>query len=188
MILDAIKNRWSPLSFSEKAVEDGKLREILEAASYAASSMNEQPWLFITATKNDPAAFNDFTSFLEESNRVWAKGAWALTVTLARTIFVYKDRPNRHAFHDTGLAVANMVTQAVSLGISAHQMGGFSTEKVKAYFNLPEGTEPVSVIAFGYAGTGEELSEDLRKRHNTRKPKKNLSEYSFRNKLGNPVF
>ena len=188
MILEVIRNRWSPLSFSGKPVEEEKLREMFEAASCAPSSMNEQPWIFIIATKNDREKFDDFASFLVETNRLWANEAWALIVTLARTKFVYKDRPNAYAFHDTGLAVANLVTQAMSLDIYAHQMGGFFPERIREYFSLPEGVDPVSVIAIGYLGDGKGLNEDLRKRHNSRKPKKSISEFAFRNSFGNPAF
>lgn len=188
MVLEVIKKRWSPVSFSEKPVEEEKLREMFEAASCAPSSMNEQPWIFIIATKNDPDKFGDFSAFLEESNRVWARGAWALIVTLARTRHVYRDRPNKYAFHDTGMAVANMLAQATSLDIYAHQMGGFFPEKVKDYFSLPEGIEPVTVIAVGYPGDGSGLSDDLKKRNNTRKPRKIISEFAFRNSFGNPAF
>jgi nitroreductase len=188
MVLDAIKNRWSAFSFSEKPVEEEKLREMFEAASLAPSSMNEQPWIFIIASKNDPSRFNDFTGFLEESNSVWAKNAWALIVSLARTKFVYKDRPNKYAFHDTGLAVSNMLTQAMSLNICSHVMGGFYSERVKEYFRLPDGIEPVSVIAVGYPGDGSGLNEVLKKRNATRKPRKKISEFVFRSSFNNPAF
>jgi nitroreductase len=188
MVLDVIKNRWSPLSFSEKPVEEEKLREMFEAASCAPSSMNEQPWLFVIATKRDSETFDDFASFLVESNRQWAKEAWALIVTLARTRFEYKDRPNAYAFHDTGMAVANMVTQAMSLDIYAHQMGGFLPDKIKEYFSLPAGTEPVTVIAVGYLGDGSRLSDENKKRHNSRRNRKSLSDITFQNSFGNPAF
>jgi nitroreductase len=188
MVLEVIRNRWSPLSFSEKPVEEEKLREMFEAASRAPSSMNEQPWMFIIATRRDREKFDDFASFLVESNREWAREAWALIITLARTKFVYKDRPNIYAFHDTGMAVANMVTQAVSLDIFAHQMGGFLHDKIRDYFSLPDGIEPVTVIAIGYLGDGNSLSEENKKRHNSRKARKNISEFVFRNSMGNPAF
>jgi nitroreductase len=188
MVLDVIKNRWSPLSFSEKPVEEEKIRDMFEAASCSPSSMNEQPWIFIIASKNDRETFDDFASFLVDSNKAWAKDAWALIVTLARTKFAYKNRPNTYAFHDTGLAVSNMVTQAMSLDIYAHQMGGFLPDKIREYFSLPPGLEPVSVIAIGYLGDGRGLSDENKKRHNSRRNRKSLSEFTFRNRFGNPAF
>jgi nitroreductase len=188
MIIDPIRNRWSPYSFSDRPVEEEKFRELFEAASLAPSSMNEQPWMFIHATKRDGDKFDDFASFLEESNRIWASSAWALIVTLARTRYARRDRLNKYAFHDTGLAVGNLLAQATYLGISVHQMGGFFPEKVKEYFSLPAEVEPVTIMAIGYSGDGNDLNEDLKRRHNSRKPRKNISEFVFRNKLGNPAF
>jgi nitroreductase len=188
MVLDIIKNRWSPISFSTEHVEEYKLQAILEAARYAPSSMNEQPWMFILTTKESPDRFNDVVDLLSEFNQEWAKNAYALVISLARTNFVYKNRPNRHAFHDTGMAVANMLVQAQSMDVYVHQMGGFSIEKVKQYFNLPEGVEPVTVMALGYLGDGSELSEDLKQRQNRRSQRKNISEYAFRNGLSEPAF
>jgi nitroreductase len=188
MVLDIIKNRWSPISFSTEPVEEYKLRSILEAARYAPSSMNEQPWIFILTTKESPDIFNDVVNLLTEFNQQWAKNAYALVVSLARTNFVYKNRPNRHAFHDTGMAVANMLVQAQSMGVYVHQMAGFSIEKTKQYFNLPEGVEPLAVMALGYLGDGSELREDLKQRQSKRSQRKNLSEYTFRNRLGEPAF
>jgi nitroreductase len=188
LILDTIKKRWSPFSFSSKAVEEYKLNAILEAARYAPSSSNEQPWMFIMATKETPQKFDDFISFLEESNKIWAKSAFALIVSLARTRYTYKDRPNRFALHDTGMAVGNILLQATSMDIYIHQMGGYSVEKVRKYFNLAEGIDPVAILAVGYLGDGKELTGELLKRHNTRRPRKEISEYSFRNNLYNPAF
>lgn len=188
LVLDIIKKRWSPFSFSSKPVEENKLNAIFEAARYAPSSSNEQPWMFILVTRETPEQFDDFISFLEESNKIWAKSVYALIVSLARTRYAYKDRPNRFAFHDTGMAVGNMLLQATSMDIYIHQMGGYSVEKVKKYFNLDERIEPVAVMALGYLGDGKELTDELLKRHSTRRPRKVISEYSFRNRLTNPAF
>lgn len=188
MVLDIIKNRWSPVSFSTEPVEEYKLRSIIEAAGYAPSSMNEQPWVFIMTTKQYPDKFNDIIGLLDESNQIWARHAYALIISLARMNFAYKNRINKYAFHDTGLAVGNMLVQAQSMDILVHQMGGYSAEKVKKYFSLPEGIEPVTVMAVGYKGDGRELPEELKKRDNTRKPKRNISEFAFRNGLTESAF
>jgi nitroreductase len=188
MALDIIKNRWSPVSFSHEPVEDYKLKEILGAAGYAPSSMNEQPWIFIITTKEYPDKFNDFIGFLDESNQVWAKNAYALIISLARMNFKFKNRINKYAFYDTGQAVNNMVIQAQSMNVFVHQMGGYSTEKVKQYFNLPDGIEPVTVMALGYRGDGSNLPEELKKRDANRKSKKNISDFVFRNGLDEPAY
>ena len=187
-VTELIKNRWSPFSFSSKPVEEFKLKAILEAARYAPSSVNEQPWMFIISTRETPEKFKDFVGFLNESNQVWAKNAYALIISLARMKHKYKNHPNRYAFHDTGMAVGNMLVQATSMDIYVHQMGGYSTEQVKQYFNLGEEIEPVAMMALGYLGDGKELSGDLLARHNSRRPRKNISEYAFRNGLTDPAF
>jgi len=188
MVLDIIKKRWSPVSFSPRPIEDYKLKAILEAARYAPSSMNEQPWLFILITRDDPDIFNNVIDILDDGNKVWAKNAYALIVGLARMKHIYKERPNKYAFYDTGMAVSNMLHQATTMDLYVHQMGGFSAEKTKKYFGLGEGIEPVSVMAMGYLGDGTGLPEELIQRDSKRRPRKSVSEYAFRNNLNNPAF
>jgi nitroreductase len=165
MVLDIIKNRWSPVS-----------------------SMNEQPWMFILTTRDEPEYFNKVADLLFDGNQPWARNAYALIISLARMNHSYKERPNRYAFHDTGMAVSNMLLQALSMDVYVHQMGGFSVDKAKLLFNLDADIEPVAVMAVGYMGDGAGLSEDLILRDKKRKPRKSLSEYAFRNKIGNPAF
>jgi len=188
MVLEIIKNRWSPVSFSREPVEEFKLKSILEAAGYAPSSMNEQPWMFIMTTKQYPEKFIDFVGFLDDSNQIWARNAYALIISLARMNFTYKNRLNKYAFHDTGLAVGNMLMQAQSMNVYVHQMGGFSPEKVKLYFSLAEDIEPVAIMALGYLGDGNELPDELKERDKTRKKKRNISEFAFRNGLNEPAY
>jgi nitroreductase len=188
MVLDIIKNRWSPVSFSSKPVEEFKLLAIMEAAAYAPSSMNEQPWMFIITTRENPEYFNKVADILFDGNKIWAKDAYALIISLARMRHVYKERPNRYAFHDTGMAVSNMLLQAISMDIYIHQMGGFSIESARQHFKLDDGIEPVAVMAVGYLGDGTGLSDELFLRDKKRRPRKNVSEYAFRNTLYNPAF
>jgi nitroreductase len=188
LILDLIRNRWSPYAFSDRPVEDFKLKAILEAARYAPSCNNEQPWMFVFTTRDEPQIFSEFLGFLNESNRLWAKNVYALIISLARTNFRYTGRPNRHAFHDTGMAVGNMLIQATSMGVYIHQMAGFSVEKVRQYFKPEEGVEPVAAIALGYLGDGTDLIYELRKRDEKRRPRKETGEFIFKNSLFNPAF
>jgi nitroreductase len=188
MVLDLIKDRWSPVAFSPRAVEEYKLKSIMEAAGSAPSSMNEQPWLFILITREEPEIFNNVIDILADGNRIWAKNAYAFIISLARTKHTYKDKPNKYAFHDTGMAVSNMLMQALSMDIYFHQMGGFSSERAREYFRLDEGVEPVAVMALGYIGDGNGLPEEVLKRDSMRRPRKSISEYAFRNRLNNPAF
>jgi nitroreductase len=188
MVLDLIKNRWSPYSFSSKPIEGDKLKAIFEAAGHAPSSMNEQPWLFILTTRDEPENFDNVIDLLDDGNKVWAKNAYALIISLARMKHIFGERPNKYAFHDTGMAVSNMLFQAASMNIYVHQMGGFSAERAKNYLKLDDSIEPVAIMALGYQGDGTGLSEELYNRDKNRRPRKNVSEYAYRNRLNNPAF
>jgi nitroreductase len=181
LILEIIQERWSPYAFSSDPVEDFKLKAMFEAAGYAPSCNNEQPWMFVYTTQQDPGTFEVYQGFLTESNRVWAKNAYALVISLARTKFLHNGKPNRYAFHDTGMAVSNLLLQALALDIYVHQMGGYSVEKVKAYFKLADDIDPVAMMAVGYLGNGESLSPELLRRDEKRRSRKSVNEFVFRN-------
>jgi nitroreductase len=123
-----------------------------------------------------------------EGNRIWAKNAYAIIISMARTKFAYNGSPNRYAFHDTGMAVANMLTQAYAMDVYVHQMGGFCVDLVKKYFKLNEDVEPVAMMTVGYLGDGELISPELAKRDENRRPRKQIIEFAFRNSLTNPAF
>ena len=188
LILEIIQERWSPYAFSPAPLEDFKLKAMFEAAGYAPSCNNEQPWMFVYATQQERPIFEVYLGFLAESNRVWAKNAYALVISLARNRFSYNGKPNRYAFHDTGMAVSNLLLQALALDVYVHQMGGFSIEKVKTHFNLTDDIEPVAMMAVGYLGDGESLSPELLKRDETRRQRKSINEFVFRNSLNYPAF
>jgi nitroreductase len=188
LILEIIKERWSPCSFSQAPVEEFKLKAMFEAAGYAPSSNNEQPWIFVYTTRQEGKIFSDYIGFLNESNRVWASEAYALVISMARTTYLRSGKINRYAFHDTGMAVANMLLQALAMDVYVHQMGGFSIELVNEYFSLHENIEPVSVMAVGYMGDGYSLPAELLKRDEIRRPRKSVNEYSFKNSLSLPAF
>jgi nitroreductase len=178
-IHDLIGRRWSARAFSDKPVETDDLVSLFEAARWAASASNEQPWAFLVATQRDTKHFEDMLSVLVDANRGWAKNAPVLILTLAHTQFEKDGRANRHAFHDVGQAVANLSLQATALGLTMHQMGGFSVEAARERFAVPQGWEPVSVIALGYAGDPESLSDALRQRETARRQRKPLDAFVF---------
>jgi nitroreductase len=188
LILEIIQERWSPVAFSSSKVEEYKLKAMFEAAGYAPSCNNEQPWLFVYSTHDEKEIFNDFLGFLAEGNKPWAKNAYALAISMARTKFSYNDKPNRFAFYDTGMAVTNLLLQAQTLDIFVHQMGGYSIEKVKEYFSLGDGIEPIAMMAIGYLGDGSDLSPELLKRDEKRRPRKSVSEFVFKNSLSQPAY
>ena len=188
LILEIIQERWSPYAFSSAPVEEFKLKAMFEAASFAPSSSNEQPWMFVLSTQDDKKVFNDFVGFLVEGNKVWAKYAYALAISMARTKFSKSGEPNRHSFHDTGMAVSNLLLQAISMDIYVHQMAGYSVDKVREYFKLGDDIEPVAMMAIGYLGDGSELTPELLKRDEKRRPRKSIAEFVFRNSLDNHAF
>jgi nitroreductase len=132
--------------------------------------------------------FNDFVGFLTDGNKVWARNAYALIISMARTNFTYNGKPNRFAFHDTGMAVTNLLLQAQALDLYVHQMGGYSVEKVKEYFKLGDDIEPVAMMAVGYLGDGSTLSPELLKRDEVRRPRKSINEFVYKNSLSSPAF
>src|SRR5713226_3512461 len=143
-IHDLLARRWSPRAFSSRLIEPEKLRSLVEAARWAPSSYNEQPWAFLVATQDNPEGFQRMLSVLVEGNRAWAKSAPVLMLSVARMSFERNGKPNRHAFHDVGLATANFITQATTMGLAAHAMAGFDVKKSREVFGIPEGWEPVA--------------------------------------------
>src|ERR1043165_8609214 len=114
---EIIRRRWSPRSFADRPVDRETLQSLFEAARWAASSFNEQPWSFIVATADKKEEYATLLSCLTEKNQQWARLAPVLMVSVAKLSFQKNDRPNRHAFHDVGMAVANMIVQATALGL-----------------------------------------------------------------------
>jgi nitroreductase len=188
LILEIIQERWSPYSFSSTPVEGFKLKAMFEAAGYAPSCNNEQPWVFVFSTQDDKEVFNDYIGFLTDGNKVWAKHAYAIVISMARTKFSYNGKPNRYAFHDTGMAVDNLLLQAQALDVYVHQMGGYSPEKVKEYFKLGDDIEPVAMMAVGYLGDGISLTPELLKRDDMRRSRKSVNEFVFKNFLSDMAF
>ena len=156
-IEEILRQRWSPRAFSDRNVEAKKLLSLFEAARWAPSSFNEQPWSFIVATHDSKAEFERLLNCLIPGNIAWAQNAGVLLLSIAKLHFTRDGKPNRHAFHDVGLAVGNLILQATALGLSVHQMAGFDVERARQTFGLPNGYEPVGGIALGYAAGVETL-------------------------------
>lgn len=174
-----LQQRWSPLAFCDQRVEPEKLRSLLEAARWAASSFNEQPWNFIVATKDNNDEFERLLSCLAESNQQWAQNAPVLMLSVAKLYFERNGTENRHAFHDVGAAVAELAIQATALNLFIHQMAGFDVLKARQVYNIPEGYEPVAAIALGYLGDPQNLSEQLQQRELAARTRKPLEEFVF---------
>jgi len=170
---ELIRNRWSPRAFSDKPVEPAVLGSLFEAARWAASSFNDQPWAYLVATKEDPESFRKMLGVLVEFNQDWAKNAPVLAISVARRNFAHNGTPNRNALYDTGAATALLSVEATARGLAVHQMAGFDAEKARQTFAIPEEWEPIAAIALGYRGTPDSLSPKLKERElapRTRKP------------------
>jgi nitroreductase len=180
-----ITKRWSPYSFDSRSVPDEDLRSLFEAARWAPSSYNEQPWNYIVAKKENPEEFQRLLSCLVDGNQVWAKAAPVLALGIAKLRFARNDQPNRAAIHDLGLAAGNLVVEATARGLWVHQMIGILPDKAREIYAIPEGYEPLTGIAIGYAGDPRALPEGLRERDLARRPRKPLKEFVFGQTWGN---
>jgi nitroreductase len=186
-IHEPIGRRWSPRAFSERPVQPEKLLSLFETARWASSSSNEQPWAFIVATNADPKNYEAMLGVLVDFNRGWARKAPVLILTLAHTQFDKDGCPNRHAFYDLGQAAANLSLQATAIGLATHPMAGFNVEAARQRFAVPEGWEPVSVIALGYPGDPGSLDDTLRQRELAQRQRKPLSSFVFSGTWGVPA-
>ena len=183
-IHELLRQRWSPRAFREQAVEPDKVTGLFEAAQWAASCFNEQPWYFIVATRDETSAFAQMLSCLREGNQEWAKRASVLILTLAHSTFTRTGQTNPHAWHDIGLAVGNLVVQATASGLSVHQMAGILPDRIREVYEVPNGYEPVTGLAVGYRGDPASLSEDLRKRELAKRTRKSLHDFVFSGQWG----
>lgn len=183
-IHDIVATRWSPRAFDSRPVEPEKLRSLFEAARWAASSYNAQPWYFIVATKDDPKNFQKILDSFVEFNQSWAKHAPVLALSVAGLKFEHNGEQNRHAFHDVGQAAATLAVEANSQGLQIHQMAGILPDKARELFAIPEGYEAVAGIAIGYPGKAESLPDQLRERENAPRARKPLNSFVFTGKWG----
>src|SRR5581483_6605899 len=158
-----LAERWSPRGFDQvHELADDRLTALLEAARWAPSAANSQPWRFGVARRGEEAHARLFAA-LARGNQAWAGAASALVLVAARTADG-DGRPQPWALYDTGQAVAALVTQAQADGLAVHQMGGFDTEAVRTAFGLDEALTPVVVLAVGLQAGPAGLPEHLASR------------------------
>jgi nitroreductase len=163
-VTDLIEQRRSRRAYSPQPIETDKIYSLFEAARWAPSSMNEQPWAYIYATQDQPEVWNKLLDTLNESNRVWAKHAPLLILSMARKTLIRNGAVNGAARYDVGAANAFLSMQATHLGLNVHQMGGYDRQKAIENLNIPETHEPMVIMAVGYLGDSENLSENLKNR------------------------
>ncbi|HET6202027.1 MAG TPA: nitroreductase family protein [Planctomycetota bacterium] len=183
-IHELLARRWSPRAFDARPVEPEKLRILLEAARWAPSSFNEQPWSYLLATREEAEGFARMLECLVEGNRLWAKEAPVLMLAVASLRFARNAKENRHAFHDVGLATENLAVQATAMGLFVHQMAGILPERAREVFAIPEGHEAATGIALGYPGDPASLPEKLRAAEAAPRTRKPLEAFVFSGRWG----
>jgi nitroreductase len=177
-VLPVILERWSPRAFADRDVTHADLKKIFEAARWAPSSFNEQPWRFIVGHRNSET-YKKIHGVLVPFNQAWAAGAPVLILGVAKTRFSHNDSPNNYAVHDLGAADGFITLQAASMGIATHQMAGFDQAKAREVFAIPEIYAIGSVMALGYQGDPITLSEHYQGQEQSPRSRKPLSEIVF---------
>jgi nitroreductase len=188
-VSDLIARRWSPRSFADRPIAADTLGSLLEAARWAPSSRNEQPWRFIVARRHaEPEAFRRLFGVLKEGNQRWAGNAGALLMAVARTTYARNDAPNGHARHDLGQAIAYLTLEAMRHDLYLRQMGGFYADKAIEALGIEPPFEPVTAIAVGYLGAPDALPDVLQERETgPRTARRPLHEIAFSGRFGNPL-
>ncbi len=161
-VLDLIRERWSPRAFdAARPVTPGDLWRLFEAARWAPSSRNEQPWRFVVADREQsPGAHDALLGAVTPGNRAWAHAAPVLVLVAVRLTVENTGEANRHAYYDAGQAVALLTIQAQSQGLAIRQMEGFDHQQARAVCRVPHAFEPAVVMAIGYPGEPDSLASE----------------------------
>ncbi len=181
---ELIQQRFSPKAFLPRAVEPATLQSLLEAARWAPSSFNEQPWAFIVATSDRPEEFEPLLACLTPGNLAWARHAPVLLLSVAKLTFDRNGRINRHALHDIGLASAQLALEATNHGLAAHFMAGFDGGRARQTYDIPEGFEPVAAVAVGYPDKPGAPPGETREAGFAPRRRKPLKDFVFTRKWG----
>jgi nitroreductase len=180
MLNELIIKRKSIKQFNKQEIAIDEIVSLFDAARRAPSSVNEQPWRFILASRNNAKEFNSVLEILNEKNREWACNSSLLVIVLSKKMFSKYQKANRHYLYDTASAVANLTFQANSLDIYVHQMGGFDMAKVIENFSVPDDYEPAVVLAIGRSEVPDVSEYSVQQTVN----RKSLEEILFENKFG----
>ncbi|MBA2945773.1 nitroreductase family protein [Streptomyces himalayensis] len=181
-----LAERWSPRSFdATHTISDEELFSLLEAARWAPSARNSQPWRFLVGRRGD-TTYEQIFSTLMSGNRLWA-GQSSLLVAAVAAERLEDGTPHHGAAYDTGLAVAQLAVQAHALGLHAHQMGGFHPEQLRSALGIPDGYRPLSITAIGSLAPAELLPQELRDRETAARERRPLADTFFAESWGNPL-
>ncbi len=182
-----LAERWSPYAFTDEGVAEEDLIALFEAARWAASSYNEQPWRFIVARREEPAAFEKVLSCLVPFNQGWARHAPVLALGLVQTLRPGDGSPNVAAQHDLGLAAATLTVEATHRGLSVHQMSGIVADRIRDAWALPDDVLPLTALAIGRAASLAATPEDLHDRQRRPRERRRLPEFVFGECWGEPA-
>ena len=185
-IHELLAERWSPYGFEDRPVDEGNLSSLFEAARWAASSYNEQPWSYLVATRENPQEFARLLSCLVEGNQAWAKAAPVLALGVVSLRFSRNNKENRAAVHDLGLAAGNLLVEATARGLCVHQMIGILPDKAREVYEIPEHSEAWTALAIGYKADPVKLPDALKERDLAPRQRKPLSQFVFSGKWGDP--
>lgn len=178
-VLPIFHSRWSPRSFSDRDVSPADLTKVFEAARWAASSFNEQPWRWLVGKRNSPT-YNKILDSLMPFNQSWAGNAPVLIMGTAKTTFSHNNTPNRVALYDLGAASSYLTLQAAALGLATHQMGGFDQDAARKSLAIPEDFLIGSVIALGYQAEPAALTnEQMKAQEEAPRQRRPLSEIVY---------
>jgi nitroreductase len=183
-ILKLLAERWSPYGFEDRPVPEADLRSLFEAARWAASSYNEQPWNYLVATREDSLEFGRLLDCLVEANQAWAKTAAVLVLGVVSLQFAENKQDNRAAVHDLGLAAGNLLVEATARGLSVHQMIGILPDKARELYQIPKHFEAWTAMAIGYKADPAKLPDALRERDLTPRQRKPSGKFVFTGKWG----
>jgi nitroreductase len=185
-ILDCLALRWSPYAFRDKPVSAIDLAALFEAARWAPSSYNEQPWTYLVATRDNPAEFQNMLSCLVEANQTWCKFVPVLALGVVKLRFAHNNKENRAAFHDLGLASGNLLAEATARGIAVHQMIGIIPARARELYHIPPEHEAWTALAIGYKGPNPALPAALLERDAAPRTRKLRRDFVFSGTWGKP--
>ncbi len=171
-----LKGRWSPRAFANDTIAFEDIKTMLEAASWAPSAMNAQPWRYVAAQKGTPV-FQQMWECMVPGNQLWTDKAAVIILSIGSSTFA-NGAENKTFMHDVGMANANLVTQGVSMGIFSHFIGGFNPDKTRTQFQLAENEEPICFIVLGYMGNADELEEPYKSREMAPRSRKSINEFA----------
>jgi len=179
--------RWSPYVFSNRPVKPADLRSLFEAARWAPSSYNEQPWRFIVGIRGQDKTHARIVACLAEGNQAWARAAPVLVVSVIMRNFERNGEPNKAASHDLGLASANLSVEATRRKLHVHMMIGIDPEAAREAFQIPDNAEAFTAMAIGYHETMMPGDPALREREDKPRLRRVVDDFVFGSTFGKPA-